>query len=115
MRVTSELFVSALVRRIERAGGFAAILRRGARDAGAVFIVERMRSGEVRLYRPAPQALYDTGAPADRRFVHAVDCVGQEELDSSLQREVRFDSDVWIVEVEPPGDVLETYLDVTMP
>jgi hypothetical protein len=115
MRITSELFVSALMRRIERAGGFAAILRRGAHDAGAVFIVERTRSGEVRLYRPAPQALYDAGTPAERRFVPSVDCVGQEELDASLLREVRFDSDVWIVEVEPPGDGIGTYLDVMTP
>ncbi len=115
MRVTSELFVSALVRRIERAGGFAAILRRGAHDAGAIFVVERTRLGEVHLYRPAPQALYDASAPAERRFVLAGDRIGQDDIDMSLQREVRFDPDVWIVEVEPPGAGLEDYLTVTTP
>ncbi|MEP2580565.1 MAG: DUF1491 family protein, partial [Roseibium sp.] len=38
MRVTSEFFVSALVRRVFGEGGFAAVSRRGAPEAGAVFV-----------------------------------------------------------------------------
>ncbi|MET0943059.1 MAG: DUF1491 family protein, partial [Mesorhizobium sp.] len=43
MRVTSELWVSALTRRVFSGGGFAAILKRGAAEAGAVFILSRNR------------------------------------------------------------------------
>lgn len=114
MRVTSDFFVSALVRRVERAGGFAAVIRRGAGEAGAVFVVERQRGGDVALYRPAPQALYDAGRPMERQFVCATDLSGQDAIDAALAREMRFDSDIWIVEIEPSGDA-STYLAVMTP
>ncbi|EHK53596.1 DUF1491 family protein, partial [Allomesorhizobium alhagi] len=55
MRVTTDLFVSALVRRIFAAGGFAAVVKRGATEAGAVFVIARGRLGDASLYGPAPQ------------------------------------------------------------
>ena len=44
MRVTSEFFVSALIRRVFSSGGFAAVERRGATEAGAVFLRRRRAS-----------------------------------------------------------------------
>ena len=46
MRVTSALFVSALVRRAMVGGAFAAVTRRGASEAGAIFVVARLGSEE---------------------------------------------------------------------
>jgi hypothetical protein len=101
MRVTSELWVSALVRRIFADGGYAAIVKRGATEAGAVFIVSRNRFGEISLFGPASQTAYDSERPDDRRFSQIVATTDATAVDEKLAREQRFDPDVWIVELEP--------------
>ena len=72
MRVTSDFWVSALLRRVFGAGGFAAVVNRGATEAGAVFVLARGRLGEVALYGPAPQTSYDSAKPDDRFFVNRI-------------------------------------------
>ncbi len=99
MRVTSEFWVSALVRRVFAEGGFAAVEGRGAREAGTVFIVVRDRFGHVRLFGPAAQASYDETRPSERRFTVLVENE-QDKIDARLQRERRFDPDLWVVEIE---------------
>ena len=100
MRLTSEFWVSALIKRIFSDGGFAAISRRGAREAGAIFILRRTRFGELELYGPAPQTSYDAGRPSDRQFACVLTTSEEEEVEKLLAREMRFDPDVWVVEVE---------------
>jgi len=100
MRVTTDLWVSALVRRVFGAGGFAAIVKRGATEAGAVFVLSRGRMGEVVLYGPAPQTSYDSAKP-DERFFTLLEA-GDDGLafDARLEREKKFDPDIWVVEIE---------------
>lgn len=99
MRVTSELFVSALVRRIFSSGGFAAVERRGAPEAGAVFIRQRFRDGLETLYGPAPQSFFGEGED-DRRFEARAERKEAADCDAIIAREVRFDPDLWVVELE---------------
>lgn len=108
MRVTSDLWVSALVRRIFSDGGFAAVQRRGAREAGAIFVIRRTRLGELELFAPAPQTSYGEARPSDRQFVRLA-AAGEEEVEKRLEREMRFDPDVWIVEIETAAEP-EAYL-----
>ncbi len=68
MRVTTDFWVSALMRRVFAEGGFAAIARRGAAEAGAMFVVTRNRIGQSTLFGPAPQSAYDSARPDDRQF-----------------------------------------------
>lgn len=77
------------------------MLRRGNREAGAIFIVDRGRDGTMALYGPAPQAAYDQGSDDTRRFVLVKKCLDAEELEKWIERQAKFDSDLWIVEVEP--------------
>jgi len=100
MRVTSELFVSALIRRVFSSGRFAAVERKGAAEAGAIFIRQRFRDGLERLYTPAPQTVFDETDSGDRRFELRLDHVEPGDVDALLVREARFDSDLWIVELE---------------
>ena len=115
MRVTSGFFVSALVRRIQQTGGFAAVLRRGAEEAGAVTIVARGRGGALALYRPAPQANYDEAKPQERLFERDAAANDEEAVAKAIEREKRFDPDVWVVEIEPADGEVGAFFAVTTP
>ena len=111
MRVTSDLWVSALVRRVFADGGFAAIERKGAHEAGAIFIVRRSRMGEFELFGPAAQTSYDEEKPQDRQFSLLLASFEDDAVKGRLEREMRFDPDVWIVEVDIDADI-STYLEI---
>ncbi|WP_275789634.1 DUF1491 family protein [Pararhizobium gei] len=99
MRLKSEIVVSALVRRVFSQGGYAAVLRKGAAEAGAIFIRQRSRLGRETLYAPAPQN-YVTDAPVGRLFEIRLDGVESEAVDLAIARETKFDPDCWVVEIE---------------
>jgi hypothetical protein len=55
------------------------------------------------LYGPAAQSTFDEAQPADRNFTVMLggDKPAPEvDIEARLAREIRFDPDVWIVEVE---------------
>jgi len=106
MRVTAEIWVSALVRRVFSAGGFAAVVQRGSPEAGAIYLTTRNRLGEVQLYAPAPQTSYDTSKPQERLFTR-IEGLDNEQVDAKLEKEKRFDPDIWIVELEVAGGTID--------
>lgn len=115
LRVTSDFWVSAVVRRAFSAGGFAAVERRGAQEAGAIMITLRDRLGEVRLFAPAPQASYDTERPADRHFTEVLRTTDEEALRQRIEREMRFDPDLWVVDLEVDEAIFAQLVPVTTP
>ena len=102
MRLKSAIWVSAYIRRCQVEGAFAAVRRRGAEEAGAVFVKVNRLDGTAQLFGPAPQSAFDEAHPADRAFTNSIkdDIVSETTVEAFLAREVRFDPDVWIVEVE---------------
>ncbi|MEL6751795.1 MAG: DUF1491 family protein [Pseudomonadota bacterium] len=106
MRVTSAIFIGALVRRAQAEGGFATILHRGAEDAGAIHIVLRNRHGEQTLFSPAMGG----GSGEERAFAIRATSQSDAEIAAVLDRELKFDSDCWAVEIE--GDFDELPFDV---
>ncbi len=100
MRVTSALWVGAYVRRCYAEGAFAAVLRKGAEEAGAIMVVVDRLDGTSDLYAPAPQSFFDEARPADRLFQRVLDRATSEAVRESIDRETRFDPDVWVVAVE---------------
>ncbi|MEI9411147.1 DUF1491 family protein [Mesorhizobium salmacidum] len=115
MRVTADLWVSALLRRVFGAGGFAAVVNRGATEAGAVFILARGRMGEMALYGPAPQTSYDSAKPEDRFFSLLAAGDDASVLDARLEREKKFDPDIWVVEIEAGNVPVEELISVKTP
>ncbi len=102
-RLRSDIWVAAYLRRRNAAGSFAALRRRGAPEAGAIFIKIDRLDGEAALFGPAPQSLTIALPPGvDRLFVrlHEPEWISAAALEARLEKEVRFDSDLWIVEVE---------------
>jgi hypothetical protein len=102
MRLKSGIWVSAYIRRCQTEGAFAVVRRRGADEAGAVFIRIDRRDGTCDLFGPAPQSAFDDARPADRLFSRclAEQPVPEARIEERLVREVRFDPDAWIVEIE---------------
>jgi hypothetical protein len=104
MRLKSGIWVAAYVRRCTVEGVFAAVRRRGAEEAGAIFIKINRLDGTGVLYGPAPQTVFDEARPADRMFVAAIAGRGtpvpETDIETRLTKEVRFDPDLWIIEVE---------------
>jgi hypothetical protein len=102
MRLKSGIWVAAYVRRCHIEGAFAAVRRRGAEEAGAIFIKVSRLDGTAELFGPAPQAAFDESHPMDRAFRPClpVQPAAEPDVEAYLVREIRFDPDVWIVEVE---------------
>ena len=115
MRVTSDFWVAALTRRVFSEGGFGAVAKRGAAEAGAVFVVTRNRMGQSTLFGPAPQSAYDSARPDDRQFTALIADAEAEAIESRLAKEQRFDSDIWVVELEPGSTHIEELLNLTTP
>lgn len=115
MRVTTDLWVSAIMRRAFAGGGFAAVERRGAAEAGAVMILRRDRLGQTRLYAPAPQASYDDARPSERLFAEIMNSGDDQEVTARIERELRFDPDLWVVELEVADKAFAELVPVTTP
>lgn len=114
MRVTTDFWVSALIRRVFGSTGFAAIIQRGATEAGAVFVLTRNRFGEVTLYGPAPQTSYDDARPDRRLFSNLDAMLDEEAVTKRLEREKKFDPDIWVVEIEPGSVPIEDLIEIRM-
>jgi hypothetical protein len=102
MRLKSGIWVAAYIRRCQVEGAQAMLRRRGAEEAGAVFIKVSKLDGTADVYGPAPQSSFDEARPADRAFIRSLTTGGVSEADAEvyLARQIKFDPDVWIVEVE---------------
>jgi hypothetical protein len=99
----SGIWVAAYLRRCQIEGAYAVVRRRGAEEAGAVFIIINRRDGTAALYGPAPQSVFDDAQPAERYFTALLGGetpVAEADIEARLTREIRFDPDVWIVEIE---------------
>jgi len=100
VRLTSGIWVAALVRRCNGAGAAAFVVKRGALEAGAVYVTVDRLNGEIDLYGPAPQSVFSDERPSDRRFERLLDRASDEAVNERLASERRFDSDLWIIAVE---------------
>jgi hypothetical protein len=101
MRLKSGVWVSAYVRRCFVEGAFAAVRRRGAEEAGAIFIKVSRLDGTADVYGPAPQTAF-SGGELDRAFSPAMKTMPAPDADAEayLARQIRFDPDLWIIETE---------------
>jgi hypothetical protein len=103
MRLKTGIWVAAYLRRCNVEGVFAAVRRRGAEEAGAVFVKINRLDGTALLFGPAPQSAFDEAQPADRMFVVLMGGetpASESEIEARLAKELRFDPDFWIIEVE---------------
>lgn len=74
--------------------------RRGAAEAGAIFIRLDKLDGTGALYGPAPQSeAQDDGTRRFRRM-HDAEWIDALTAEDRLSRELKFDPDLWIIDLE---------------
>ncbi|GGK36331.1 DUF1491 family protein [Salinarimonas ramus] len=100
MRLTSDFVVSALIRQAGVALVPAMLRRRGAAEAGAIFVKVDRLDGTADLYGPAPQSLVDEEATGERLFSPLLEGATPLDVEERMIKEIRFDPDLWLVEIE---------------
>lgn len=100
MRLTSEFWISALLRRVRGMDGYGYLVRRGSTEAGTIYLKIRNRDGLYDLYMPAPQTGYESERPEERMFTLYLQSVDEDTVNQRLEKELRFDPDLWLVEIE---------------
>jgi hypothetical protein len=98
MRLKSEIWVKAYLRRAAAADAPGVVARRGDTDAGVILIKVVRLDGTADLYGPAPAGLQSDDG--ERRWT----CLAQREpesaVDARVASELRLDGDCWLVEIE---------------
>ena len=95
MLLSTDIWVGALIRRAEQGGAFAVVVRKGDARAGAVLVKVLNRSdGTSRLYAEA------TRMDGELIWMQPARSEEERELDGYVERAIRIDPDVWVVEIE---------------
>jgi hypothetical protein len=98
MRLKSEIWVKAYIRRCHAAGAFAAVVARGDADAGVILVKVAHLDGTADLFAPAPAGY--ASDDGERRWVEVAHRIPERDADARIATERRLDSDTWIIEVE---------------
>jgi hypothetical protein len=95
--LSTDLWAGALIRRAERQGAFAVVARKGDVRAGAVLVkVVSRRLGEAWLYASAVRG------DGEQVWMQPVASREEAEIESYIERQLRFDPDLWVVEIDDP-------------
>ena len=97
-RLRADLWVSAYLRRCASEGAFAALRRRGTAEGGAIFIKIDRLDGSAALLAPALAA--SDPESGERLFERLIDNGMPDQIEERMIREIRFDPDLWFVEIE---------------
>jgi hypothetical protein len=99
-RLRADLWVAAHLRRCAVEGAYAVLRRRGSPEAGAIFVVVDRLDGRMAVWGPAPQS--EAGDDGVRRFarLHGDEWIDPPTAAERIAKEMRFDPDLWIVDVE---------------
>src|SRR5215212_6360442 len=98
-RLRSDFWIAAHLRSCAAAGLVAVLRRRGAAEAGAIFVKVDRLDGSASLYGPAPQSLVSDAAESRLFLPILLDATGAD-VEERMRRELRFDSDLWLIELE---------------
>jgi hypothetical protein len=95
-RLTSAMLASALMRRVQSAGGHAALLARGDEISGSILIqsLEKGRISGLWERLLSPDGLYQW------QRVGPQDIVGDDEYDHYIERRRARDPDLWLIELD---------------
>jgi hypothetical protein len=95
-RLPAKLEVSALVRAVNSAGGFAAVVNKGEPEAGTLLVICTENGTKRRLFERMPSI------DEDREWTMSLaeDSENKHFFDDYLERRQSQDPDLWIVELD---------------
>jgi hypothetical protein len=95
MLLSTDIWVSALIRRAELSGAFGVVARKGDPRAGTVLVkILNRTDGTARLYAEA------TRLDGERIWMQPALTTDEPDLDRYIERAISRDPDVWVVEIE---------------
>ncbi|MCT4654855.1 MAG: DUF1491 family protein [Cohaesibacter sp.] len=102
MRTTSDFWVSAYIRYRNDNNKPTVLMKRGALEAGAIFIRLDRLDGSYDLYGPASQLAYtkEQQTQGDRLFSALLEKADVFAVMDKIEAEQKFDSDLWLIETE---------------
>jgi hypothetical protein len=93
--LSTDVWVGALIRRAELGGAFAVVARKGDLNAGSVLVrTFNPRTREARLYSEAFRG------DGERIWMEPVAGRAETDLDRYVERALKVDPDLWVVEIE---------------
>ncbi len=95
-RLPAQLEVAGLIRQVQGAGGFAAVLHRGADQGGTILVVLTENGGNTRLYERMPQL----DGSRQWHLARSQDLEKAQEFTEYLTRREHQDPDLWIIELD---------------
>jgi hypothetical protein len=103
MSVKSAIWVQAHLRRCNASGLAAMLVKRGAEEAGSIYVKVNRLDGSVVLFGPAPGPSHDERG--ERRWMPVIGtgAVPEPDADAYLRRQRAIDPDIWIIEIEDTG------------
>lgn len=95
MLLSTDVWVAALIRRAELEGGSAVVARKGDARAGSVILKTYDTLNRVaRIYAEA------FGPDGERLWIQPIRSEMEGELDDYVRRQIGYDPDLWVVEIE---------------
>ncbi len=93
--LSTDVWAGALIRRAELEGAYATVVKKGDARGGAVIVKAYNTSDRTaRLYTEA------TGRDGEPLWIQPVVSETESELDAYIERQRRYDPDLWVVEIE---------------
>jgi len=98
-RLPARLEVSALLRAVSAAGGFAAVVNKGEPEAGTLLVICAENGANRRLFERMPSI------DEDRGWTLSIveDAENKQLFDDYLARRKDQDPDLWIIELDIPN------------
>ena len=93
MNFATNLVIDLLRKAIERDGIPFYLEKKGNRDAGAIFIKHDLMNGYIELYH----RVYNSNG--EKKF-QSFDILERQKCEEFIRKQITFDPDVWICEVE---------------
>ena len=102
MRTTSDFWVSAYIKMRNAAHKPTVLMKRGAKEAGAVFVRLDRLDNSYDLFEPASQLSYsqEQVEKGERLFTRTLTQCDIFQIMDRMEREDHFDPDYWLVETE---------------
>src|ERR1700761_6162964 len=97
VQIDTSIWVYALIRRAHQGGAFATVGRKGDSRGGTVLVkLVNRRKGEARLLAEA------TRGDGERVWMQPIPAPEKPDIDAYIERAIRIDPDVWVVEIDDP-------------